>query len=393
MKLFAALDPKDRKLLIITICVVVALATVLGIFSRNQNNDNNPLPGSYLTGKHGAHAAYDLLQASGYDIQRWEQPLSLLAAQADSTTVVIFAEPNLTSPSDLQSVRKIVERGGRVLLTGFIGGALAPDSDVLPPSQFQTNCALVPQGFDPLATSGAIWMAPEAAWGSNRPRDRVQYNCAGTPAVVEYSFVSGHVVWWAGSTPLENGSIERDGNMSLLLNSLGPRDGRKFYWDESLHGEVASEWSYASGPALTLLLAGLTAIGLLTVLSFGRRRGPIRDLPAPIRTTPVEFLEALGSLYAEAGAAVTSVALAYERFQRKAGDLCGIKAAQMTAEDLARALRRRFPQAAPSLEKDLQECEAALKEDKLPPKRALVLVQTLSLHLETLEKLARARVA
>ena len=48
------------------------------------------------------------------------------------------------------------------------------------------------------------------------------------------------------------------------------------------------------------LRGGLLAIGILILFSFSRRRGPVRDLPAPVRATPVEFLEALGSLYAEA---------------------------------------------------------------------------------------------
>ena len=98
---------------------------------------------------------------------------------------------------------------------------------------------------------------------------------------------------------------------------------------------------------LTLCGPALVGIGLLIIFSFSRRRGPVRDLPAPVRATPVEFLEALGSLYAEAGASATAVELAYERFRRRMGDLCGLKGAKMSAEELASALRRRFPQAAP----------------------------------------------
>jgi hypothetical protein len=81
MKLFASLDAKDRKLLLICLGVVVLLAVVTGVFARNQNRDDNPLPSSYLTGRHGARAAYDLLAESGYNVERWEQPLSELAAK------------------------------------------------------------------------------------------------------------------------------------------------------------------------------------------------------------------------------------------------------------------------------------------------------------------------
>jgi hypothetical protein len=391
MKLFASLDAKDRKLLIGCICAVVVLAVLMAVVARNQDSDDNPLPSTYLTGKHGARAAYEMLKANGYDVQRWEHPLSELASHTDAQTVVIFAEPNPTSPEDLKAVRDIVARGGRVLLTGWRGGYLAPSGDVLPPEQFGAACKLTPQGLDPLAGSGEVWMVPEAAWGLSRPLDRIEYNCAGSPAVVEYSNGKGEVIWWASSTPLENGSIQRAENLNLFLNSLGTPENHHFYWDESLHGEVYSDWYFASGAALNLLRFGLFGIALLVIFSFSRRRGPVRDLPAPVRATPVEFLEALGSLYAEAGASSTSVELAFERFRRRMGDLCGLKVATMRAEELGSALRRRFPQAPEALEKDLAECEEAIGSETLPPKKALGLVQALSRHGEALDRFARVK--
>jgi hypothetical protein len=390
MTFLASLDPKDRKLLVICLSAVVVLAGIIAFFARNQNNNDNPLPSSYLTGRHGAHAAYDLLQQSGYSVQRWEEPLGDLATQTDEQTVVILAEPILSTPADLKAVQQIVDRGGRVLLTGYSGGQLAPGGDVQPPMQFQAACELTPQGLDPLAASGSVRMVPEASWGASQPRDRVQYNCTGSPAVVEYDEGKGHVIWWAASTPLENGSIARAANMNLFLNALGVRDGHQFYWDESLHGDVRSEWFYARGPALYLLWSGLAGIGILIVFSFSRRRGPVRDLPLPVRATPVEFLEALGSLYAEAGAAATAVDLAYDRFRRRVGDLCGLKGARMSAEDLANALRRRFPLVGKDLEKDLADCEEAVRDDSLAPRRALALVQALSRHGEQLDAAVRA---
>jgi len=391
MKLFASLDPRDRKLLTGCICAVVVLAVVTAFFARSEDRDDNPVPSTYGTGKHGARAAYELLKANGYDVERWEQPLSDLPALTDTQTVVIFAEPDPTSPEDLKAVKDIVAQGGRVLLTGWSGGILAPGGNAQPPLQFEAACNLTPQGLDPLAGSGEVWMVPEAAWGSDHPLDRVEYNCAGSPAVVEYTSGKGEVIWWASSTPLENGSIQRGQNLNLLLNSLGAPQNHHFYWDESLHGAVYSDWFYASGAALNLLKAGLLGIVLLVIFSFSRRRGPVRDLPAPVRATPVEFLEALGSLYAEAGASATSVDLAYERFRRRMGDLCGIKGATMSAEELGIALRRRFPRGPDALEKDLAECEQAIGNDTLQPKKALALVQALSRHGEALDRAARAR--
>jgi hypothetical protein len=391
MKLFAALDPRDRKLLIGCICAVVVLAVVTAFFARSEDRDDNPVPSTYRTGKHGARAAYEMLKANGYDVERWEQPLSDLPAKIDEHSVVIFAEPVPTSSEDFKTIQDIVARGGRVLLTGGFGGILAPGGNAQRPQQLGEACKLTPQGLDPLAGSGEVWMVPEAGWGSDQPLDRVEYNCAGSPAVVEYASGKGEVIWWASSTPLENGSIQRAENLNLFFNSLGAPQNHHFYWDESLHGEVYSDWFYASGTALNLLKAGLLGIGLLVIFSFSRRRGPVRDLPAPVRATPVEFLEALGSLYAEAGASATSVDLAYERFRRRMGDLCGLQGAKMSAEQLGVALRRRFPRAPEALEKDLAECEQAIGNDTLQPKKALALVQALSRHSEALDRAARAR--
>ncbi|MGB0063398.1 MAG: DUF4350 domain-containing protein [Terracidiphilus sp.] len=391
MKLFASLDPRDRKLLIGCMCVVVVLAVVTALFARQDNRDDNPLPGSDLTGRHGARAAYELLKSNGYNVERWEHPLSELAERADAQTVVIFAEPNPTSTDDFKAVEEIAARGGRVLLTGYRGGSLAPDGDVEPSTQFGAPCKLTPQGLDPLAGSGEVWMSPEASWGFAQPLDRVEYNCAGAPAVVEYTNGKGEVIWWASSTPLENGSIQRAENLNLFLNSLGPPQHRHFYWDESLHGEVISNWYYARGAALYLLVYGLIGIALLVIFSFSRRRGPVRDLPAPVRATPVEFLEALGSLYGEAHASSTAVEMAYERFRRRMADLCGSKGTAMSPSELGLAVRRRFPKADQDLEKDLAGCQQAIGDETLAPKRALALVQLLRRHSEALDAAARAK--
>jgi Domain of unknown function (DUF4350) len=390
MRLFTSLDAKDRRLLLICLTAVAVLAMLTAVFARNQNNDDNPLPGSYLTGRHGARAAYDMLQASGYSVERWEDPLSGLAAQANSHTVVILADPIFFSADDFKSVKEILERGGRVLATGMYGGLILPDSAVQPPRRLTlAACELTPEGLDALAGSGDAWMVPSAGWKLSSPRYRVEYDCGSQPAVVEYDVGAGHAVWWASSTPLENGSIGRAGNLDLFLDSLGSRNGIRVYWDESLHGDVHSRWFYARGAALDMLIAGLAALALLMIFSFSRRSGPVRDLPQPVRATPVEFLEALGSLYQKAGASATAVALAYNRFRRRTSALCGLRGTQMSATELALTLRRRFPQTGADLETDLAAGEEASWDDSLEPRRALALLQALNRHDEALQAMVR----
>jgi hypothetical protein len=385
MNFLSSLDAKDRRLLLWCVGIAVALAVATGFLLPGANNNNNPLPSTYLAGQHGARAAYETLLRSGYSLERWERPLSELAATAGPETVVIFAQPFTREPDDIKAVRKIVERGGRVLSTGHMGGFILPGGNADTSGEFSfAACKLEPEGLDALAGSGEAWMVPEATWRVGNPSQRVEYACAGNSSVVEYDWGKGHIVWWASSTPLENGSLSRSHNLDLLLNSLGPSAGHRFYWDESLHGEIRSTWSYAAGPSLTLLWIGLAGLGLLVVFSFSRRSGPVRDLPPPARATPIEFLEALGGLYRNAGAASTAVSAAWERFRRHSLRFCGQRASKMGAAELAAVIRRRFPQADTSLEADLAACEEAVRDATINPRQALKLVQTLDGHYEML---------
>jgi hypothetical protein len=391
MKFFSSLDEQDHRLRLWLVGIALALAIATGILMPSGNSNDNPLPSTYLAGQHGARAAYETLLRSGYQIERWEQPLSDLASTAGPETVVIFAQPFSREPAEIKAVRKIVERGGRVLSTGYWGGYILPGEASQTPTEFNfAACKLEPEGLNPLADSGEVWMVPQATWKVGNPAARVDYSCAGNPAVVEYGWGKGQIVWWASSTPLENGSLSRARNLDLLLNSLGPRAGHRFYWDESLHGEIRSTWSYAAGPSLTLLWIGLAGLALLVVLSFSRRSGPVRELPPPARATPIEFLEALGSLYRKAGAASAAISIAWERFRRHSLRLCGQRATKMEAADLAAVIRRRFPLADESLEADLAACEEAAANEAIHPRKALKLIQALHRHYEQLTQAARS---
>ena len=390
MKFLPSLDPKDRRLLLWCVGIAVALAVATGFLMPNGNDNDNPLPSTYLAGQHGARAAYETLLRSGYPLERWERPLSELAATSGPETVVIFAQPYSRDPEEIKAVRKIVERGGRVLSTGYWGGTILPGEASDTPRGFNfAACKLDPEGLDALAGTGEVWMVPQATWAVGDPSQRVEYACAGNPAVVEYDWGKGHIVWWASSTPLENGSLSRARNLDLLLNSLGPRAGRRFYWDESLHGDIRSTWSYVAGPSWTMLWIGLPVLALLVILSFSRRSGPVRDLPPPARAAPIEFLEALGSLYRNAGASSTAVSVAWERFRRHSLRLCGQTGNKMSAAELAAVIRRRFPRADASLETDLAACEESAWSETANPRQALKLIQLLHGHYENLIRAAK----
>jgi hypothetical protein len=381
-------------MILIVLGLVIALLTLLAIFTPAEDPNSNPVPNSYLSGKHGAKAAYTLLEQMGYSIERSEQPLSQLALHAGPATVVVLAEPRAVKPEDRHAIATILHKGGRVLATGFEGGTLLPGNKVTLSRQASfAACEAQPEGLHPLAgslsSSGNIWIVPRYAWKDDDSEARTVYTCAGQPVVVELPAElpagEGHAIWWASSTPLENGSIQRGQNLELLLNSIGPAVNHHIFWDESLHGaHIPTPWDFVSGPVWPLLSLGAMGLALLAVLSLSRRSGPIRSLPQAPRTTPIEFLDALGSLYRSTGAASTALQIAWERFRTQAAQLTGHRNHTLSASEVAANIERRFGAAATGMEADLIAAEEACYDEALKPRRALELVRALRRHEETL---------
>jgi hypothetical protein len=386
MKFLQSLDPKDRRMLAILLGLVALVLALLAFFTPGDDPNQNPVPDSNLAGIHGAKAAFTLLEQSGYHVQRWDEPLAELAEEAGPGAVLVLAEPFTYEQADRDAIQTILQKGGRVLATGLRGGMLLPGNEVTFSREMTfAACEAKPDGLSPLASSGSIWIIPNAAWREARPDIRTAYACAGQPVVVQYPVGKGTVVWWASSTPLENGSITRGQNLELLLNSIGPpTPSQRVFWDESLHNPVHTQWDYVKGPVWPLLVCGALGLALLAILSFSRRSGPIRPLPELPRTTPIEFLEALGSLYRSTGANTTAVQIAWERFRSHAARLTGQRNPNLSAAEITAAMERRFGQIAKSMEKDLLAAEEACSDESIKPRRALAIVQSLRQHEEAL---------
>jgi len=389
MKFLASLEGRDRILLLACALVSGLLVALLVVFSPSTE-DNDPTPYSDATTTHGAKAAYLLLEQSGYRIERSHRPLSLVANEADEHTTLILAEPFFGGSKDAkESVRQFLEHGGRVLATGVSGGFVLPDNHVAPDSDFASECHASPRGFTPLAESGDVRMNPKADWNETDARQRTVYRCDDHAVVVTYPVGKGTVIWWASPLPLENSGIGRGDNIALVLRSVGPAALTHVIWDESLHGDVPSLWSYAQGTPLHLLWWQLAFVALLLIGSYARRSGPLRPDPVIIRTTPIEFVQSLGELYRKAGANNIAVAIAYQRFRHVLDQSFSISRMPLArAPELSASLVRQFGDQANKLVQDLIACEDASAIDQLSPKRALSLVQALGDHETTLRSRA-----
>ncbi|HXE06252.1 MAG TPA: DUF4350 domain-containing protein [Acidobacteriaceae bacterium] len=377
----SSLSGRDRRLLfafLIMVAVVLVVVAVLG----PQQDDQDRTPSTFSSGTHGAEAAYLALEQSGYRMERWEQPLSDLVPQVNSHTVVIFAEPNFNRVVRSRTVvQQILDRGGRVLVTGMAGGFLLPEDRVQAGSpvagSLYPSCDAQPEGFGALADSGMVHMRASYEWHDPRPNQRVQYTCRGNAVVVSFPASHGQVIWWADSQPLENAFIAKDGDLALLLASIGT-PGNRIVWDESLHDDEAGLWSYAKGTPVHLLWAQLAVVALLLVLSFSRRSGPLLPDPVVARDAPLEFVYSLGALYDKAGATNTAVEIAYDRFRMTLGRAARPENAQQT-EEMIGVARARLGRDGPELRETIKTCEELrYAAGQVQPGRALMLVRALN---------------
>ncbi len=381
-RFWGSLNPRDRRTLLAILALVVLVALVV-TFLLPPEDDNDPTPSTFTSTSHGARAAYLVLAQSGYVMERWDRPLGELAETSDSHTVLILADP---FPGNTEATRaavaKVLQRGGRVLVTGMSGAMLLPKQHIVPKlGNPRVECAAKAEGFDVLAGSGVPHLRPQVTWSMDRPEQRVQYTCNGDAVVVNYAVGKGQVIWWADAMPLENSAIAQDGDLALLLNSIGPPDGARVVWDESLHELPSGIWSYAKGTPVHLLWAQLGLVAVFLLLSYSRRSGPLLPDPVVQRDAPLEFVHSLGALYDKAGATNTAVRIAYDRFRlslgRRATASSGTSAAE-SAQEIVSVVHARLKRRTAELQDNILACEETVYQaEPMPARRALSLIQSL----------------
>lgn len=375
MSWWSNMSRRDRQMLTVTGVLGALLIAVIAVVGPTQ--DQGGVPSTFSNGVHGARAAYLLLKDSGYNVVRSVDPLTKVAGTAAPQMTFVFADPFFDQVDDArQSVKEILQRGGRVVVTGFTGALLLPGKRKDPVGlTYNRPCISSPSGLSAVAGSGEIHIAEEAVWEAETPNQQVAYRCGKDPVVITFPLEKGTVVWWASSSPLENATIRDGGNLALLLNSLGPRATTHVIWDESLHGATPSLWSYTAGTVFPYLGWQFALAALLLLFSFSRRSGPLRPDPVVRRAAPLEFVRSLGGLYEKADATNVAVTVAYQDFRLRLERTTGI-GTRMPVQEAADALQRRYP-AFTGIEQMMESAEQAEGGTPLTRKAALTLVQAL----------------
>ncbi|HTV83684.1 MAG TPA: DUF4350 domain-containing protein [Acidobacteriaceae bacterium] len=385
----------EWKFLVIFSGCVVALIGVTGILAPARQ-DNDPTPSTWNSGKAGAKAAWLLLGQLGYREIRWERPEAELAGVDAAHATLVLADPSpsatvLEEKQRRQPFEAFLRRGGRIVATGQVAPLLLPDAKVDFTSRlYDALCDTTPEGPDALARAGSLSMRAAVRWVRQDPGVRVAQRCGGSAVVVSYPVGKGEVIWWASATPLTNQGLRQDGNLRLLLASVGGRE-RTVYFDEYMHGISDNPWTAAHGTPLTGMILQICLVAALLLFSFSRSSGPRRTLAQPPRTSPLEFVESMGALYARAGASSVAVSAALRRLTEFLGHEGGLPRETLRSgpEAVAAAVAARFGGDPGVLASDLEAARQA-QYDRLRPSEALKLVRRLDGHIARLTQLLRS---
>lgn len=325
----------------------------------------------------GAKAAFLTLRHLGYDVERSFEPVGSLRVDPAKTLLIVASPARPASAQDARAMRRFLESGGFLLATG--------DAQAFLPSAPATRRATRDAPAEPrryrAATPGPIAaatpsleMTPEVMPSADSSPYVPVFADAEAPGVLAARFGRGRAVWWVSSQPLLNRTIADAGSLDLLLATLGAPGERRILWDEHYHGHARSAWSYIAATPLPLAAAQIALLGLVALVTYGRRRGPIVTAATVSRASALEFVEAMASLYQRAGAAGSAVEVARLRLRRLLVGLSHLPAGAGDRQVVQAAARAGFdPAALTSLLDDARRAG----QSSPSPAAALSLVQRL----------------
>ncbi len=334
------------------------------------------VPTTYSVGSGGAKAAYLLLKASDYKVERWEQAPKDLPEAAGTT--LILAEPmGAPTVDERNGVRHFLEAGGHVIATGAFAGLFLPESGVVPdPVLGMTWKKLTAKSPSSITRAAPeITLAPQAHWKSAAFALPL-YGDGEKQMVVKYKFGKGEVLWWASATPLTNAGLKEPGNLEFFLACIGNQAQTRILWDEYFHGYRQSLPGSIQNSPVKWIFLQFALFTLAILLTYSRRSRPI-SVPAPEnRLSPLEFVRTLGALYKQANAGSVAVDVSYHRFRYWLTRRLGM-AGNTPVDELERAVRERWNFQDANFSATLRTCDSVVYNYTLKPAAALQLVRSL----------------
>ncbi len=367
----------DLTILIVSGLTMAALTIVSFLIAPVDSTPQEP-GSSYSAEPDGVRAAYLVLQELGHDVARSVEPIAALDADPATTTLVLANPAEPPSKGDQQALARFVQEGGVVIAFGRSSEAFLPGVTA---KRERGQRGQAVEGF-PAALPGALTRGARELSAYRTPPPPLDpayvpvYGSLDNPAVVTATFGEGRIIWCLDSTVVQNDGIARSGSVTLIANAAGVPRTRTIAWDEYYHGQRRSFWSYVAGTPLFwgVLQLGLAAVALLAGVS--RRRGPLRPRVAEPRTSPLEFIDTMASLYERAGDATSAVRAARDRLRRRLAVVAGLPAASPDDRIVAIAAPRVGLDAERTREA-LARAEALVRQGAAPEAEAVRIVAEL----------------
>jgi len=362
---------------------MLLLMTLVAWLNSDNRDQEEGYPSSFSVQRHGGKAAFLLLQQSGYPVERWEQPPTQLPQDGDGITLVLAGPESYPRPEEFSSIIRFLLHGGRVLVAGAFPNYFVPQSSVQYGDTRIGFAECKPVALTHLTRGGPISQDGDFIWDHTGEAAVVHFaDKQDKPVVVSYAMGQGRVIWWASALPLTNAGIRDRGNLDLLLNSVG--HSKRILWDEYYHQEHQYVPGHRDNPAQMWALAQVALLGLLVVLTFSRRSGPIVPLVRESRLSPLEFVETLGNVFQRARGTQVAVEIALNRFQQIAARRLGVRGTA-GPEEVVLAMTQHGLKLPPDVAALVRTSGDAATDTELSEKRALEHVRALNQAMELLD--------
>ncbi|MEO7192018.1 MAG: DUF4350 domain-containing protein [Vicinamibacterales bacterium] len=366
-----ALNPGDRRPVLAGAAVFLAVVVAGVLLAPASDAD---VPTSYSAASNGTKAAFLLLDTLGYQTRRWEQPPNELTDP--HATTLIVADPVPVEQGERDAILRFVDAGGRLIVTGLSGAALAGlpgRPDPVAGLGWKPASAVTLSRITQAAR--VITLAPAARLASPVTGTPV-YAVAGTPAVVHIRRSKGDIYWWASPTPLTNAGITATSNLPFVLASVGAPGERLVLFDEYFHGYRQTLAASLMHSPLKWMMAQLALVAALVLATYARRSGPVVPRVSETRLSPLEFVRTMGALYRRADGGAIAVGVAYASFRAALTARFGIRpSADPQIAAAAAGIRGEIDPAA--LVETMRACEAVRDQPNLRDAAALALVQAI----------------
>lgn len=271
----------------------------------------------------GFRAAWLYLQARGWPVREWRQPLADLPLSDGGVLVLSVPGGAPYGRTDADMVRRWLMVGGDVLV--FLDPTRDPDGPLLEELDVEVRQSARTGSTDDLmetlAGETTLEPGPDADWTADGPvlvragpwgvqpdpdEARLAVDDRGELAIRERRLHQGRVVIVSDQALMANAWFAREGTgnavvLEALLSRLDADRGvllDEYHW--GLREVVDDATVAANRRGLDLLLFHLLLVYVLVAWTLGRRFGPGRPPAPPPRTSVERDLAALGALHARA---------------------------------------------------------------------------------------------